>query len=114
MKKSGWFVAGVILSLIAFVLLLVNAVLGLIYSNIITGAAVNENIRIALKSLSLLWLVLGFLLVLALIKIYQGLRNWFYFLIIAFLALFSFRLESFVLLLLSSIFFLKEKRKNRV
>ncbi|MEM4358190.1 MAG: hypothetical protein QW244_02460 [Candidatus Pacearchaeota archaeon] len=113
--KRGYFIAGIVLSLFALFFLLVNAIIGLAYgSELITGATIAGidagTLKNSLTFLSLFWIFLSVILLGALIRVYRKLKGWFYLLVIAMLALFSFRLESFILLLISSILFWKAGR----
>jgi len=127
-KKNKLFYWAVALSIISLVFLITNAIVGIILKpNLIQHLASSKEYAVALHDygnklydeltttltfLCFFWFFIAFLLVLALVSIFQSKKNWFYFLIIAIFALFSFRWESALLLFISSFLFWKDKKIN--
>ncbi|MEM1577421.1 MAG: hypothetical protein QXQ30_01770 [Candidatus Pacearchaeota archaeon] len=128
-NKKNIFYIGSALAIIAIIFLIINSIVGFIVKSNIEyylgnskefvtalnkyGQEIKKEINNILSFLCIFWLFLSFLIIISLIGVYQDEKNWFYFLILAILALFSFRIESSILLFASSILFYIYKKNNK-
>ncbi len=105
-KKTTYYKIGIIFSFIALFLLIVNAAVGLGIKQEIAKSY--PSIIPTLIFLCIFWLFLGFILILAIVASIYKSNKWYHFLILAFLALFSFRIETSILLFAASFLFWKD------
>ncbi len=127
-KKEVWFYVGVGLVILSILVLAINIILGTVFKNELFrelvkskeykeatlkyGDSLIDEITNLLYFFCFMWAIIIVLSILALVTINKDIKNWFYFLLLGILSIFTFRFEVGIFFFISSFIFWIEKRKN--